>query len=697
MRDDNRYGSKVSDNNRYFPKELGWLAFNERVLQEAADKNNPLIERVRFLGIYANNLDEFYKVQFANLKRDALIEKERSSSSEIKNLLKQVQQRVIRADLQFDSLYNKLLLEMARNQIFLINERQLTSYQEAWIKDYYKQQLRQYITPILLNSYTDLLQSLKDDHSYLAVEIINHNHIQYALLELPTDKVSRFILLPSATLTKNKSLIFLDNILRFCLPDIFNIFFDATEFNAYSIKITRDAEYELSGELDSLLELTSQGLKQRLTAQPVRFIYQKDMPKALLELLISKFKLTEHDAMAGGRYPNFKDFVQFPCIGRKNLLNKPLPSISYHHFKKFRNTFDAIRDHDILFYYPYYSFSHVLEIVRQASFDPNVTQIKMNIYRVAKNSKFVQAAINAANNGKDVTVVVELQARFDEEANIRWAKQLISSGVKVIYSQPKFKIHAKLFLIERKEKDQLINYVHIGSGNFNEKTAKTYTDFSLLTADPLIADEVKRVFKFIENPFKPVSFNYLLVSPQNTRNRLLELIQREITHVKQGKEAAISLKMNALTDKQMIDKLYEASNAGVKIRIIVRGTCCLIPQVTNMSENIIATSIVDRYLEHARVYIFHNNGQKDTYISSADWMPRNLNNRVEVGVKVLDPTLQKIIQNIFDIQANDTVKARIIDQDLQNQYVPRGNKKKIRSQIAIYDYLANLKHNEINE
>lgn len=684
----------MNSENLYFQKEISWLAFNERVLQEAADPSNPLIERVRFLGIYSNNLDEFYKVQFANLKRYVLIEQEKGNASNAKNTLKLVHQKVIQAELKFETLYNELLLEMARNQIFLINERQLTSNQEEWIKKFYKQNLRQYINPILLDSHTELIQFLKDDHSYLGVEIINNNEIKYALLELPTDKISRFVLLPSDSASKNKSIIFLDNILRYCLPDIFKIFFDATEFNAYSIKINRDAEYELSSEMDSLLELMSQGLKQRVTAQPVRFIYQKDMPKALMELLLTKLKLTENDAMQGGRYPNLKDLMSFPYIGRTNLLNKVLPNLTYKRFKQFRNTFDAIRDRDILLYYPYYSFGHVLEIMRQASFDPNVTHIRINIYRVAKDSRFVQAAINAANNGKKVTVVVELQARFDEETNIHWAKTLISSGVKVIYSQPRLKIHAKLFLIERKENERITRYAHIGSGNFNEKTAKVYTDFSLLTADPMITEEVKKVFNFIENPFKPVTFHYLLVSPQNTRMRFIELVQREIDNAKSGKPSGIYLKLNAITDKEMINKLYEASTAGVKIRLIIRGMCILKPQIPNLSENIFVTSIVDRFLEHARVYIFENNGLKDTYISSADWMPRNIDNRVEVGVKILDTGIKKIIRDIFTIQSNDNVKARIIDQDLKNNYVQRGNKKKIRSQIAIYDYLNRLENDK---
>ena len=675
----------------YLPKELSWLSFNQRVLQEAADESNPLIERIRFLGIYSSNLDEFYKVQFANLKKYVLIEQEQSqSTSNAKHLLRQVNQKVIQLELQFDQLYNELLLEMARNQIFLINERQLTGYQENWIKNYYKQNLRQYITPILLDSHTELIQFLKDDHAYLAVEIICKDNISYALLELPTDNAPRFVLLPSEFSTKNKSIIFLDNILRYCLDDIFKVFFDSVELNAYSININRDAEYELNSELDSLLELMSQGLKQRLTAQPVRFTYQKDMPKALFELLINKLKLTEQDAMPGGRYPNFKDLVNFPDLGVKNLLNKRLPSLAYNRFKKFRNAFATIKDRDVLLYYPYYSFGHVLEIMRQASFDPAVTHIRMNIYRVAKDSRFIHAAINAANNGKKVTVVVELQARFDEEANIKWAKRLIRSGIKVIYSQPKLKIHAKLFLIDRREEDRIVRYAHIGSGNFNEKTARVYTDFSLLTSDPAITDEVIKVFNFIENPFKPVSFNHLLVSPQNTRQRFYEFIEREINNAKAGKPSGIYLKLNAITDKEMIDQLYRASCAGVNIRMIVRGTCVLVPQIPNLSENIYVTSIVDQYLEHARVYIFENDGKKDTYISSADWMPRNLDNRIEVGVKIFDPVLKSTIHDIFNLQCNDNVKARIIDKDNMNNYVQRGNKKKIRAQHAIYDYLKHM-------
>lgn len=689
----------MNNPSQYVCRELSWLSFNERVLQEAEDKNNPLIERVRFLGIYSNNLDEFYKISYANLKRNSLIQKERGNGEQAKSLLRSIIKKIIPMEVRFEALYNDLLLEMSHNQIFLINEHQLTAEQEQWIKEYYHSTLRALITPIILTAYTDLIQILKDDHTYLAVEIIENDNsskiselseqietkkTQYAIIDLPTDHVSRFIHLPSGSETKNQYYIFLDNIIRFCLPDIFNDFFDAIEYNAYAIKFNRDAEYELNFEQDSLIELMSQGLKQRLTAQPVRLTHQKDMPKALLSILLQKLNLTENDATRSGRYPNLKDLISLPYQGRKILVYPTVTPIVYQRFSQYRNYFDAIKSKDVLLYYPYYTFDHVIELMRQASFDPNVVEIKMNIYRVSKNSTFVQAAINAARNGKKVTVVVELQARFDEEINIRWAKKLASAGVKVIYSLPKLKIHAKLFLIARKEHDELTYYAHIGSGNFNEKTAALYTDFAYLTANQSITEEAKKVFKFLENPFKPVKFNHLLVSPQNTRERLNEMIEHEIINARVNKPAGITLKLNALTDHLLIEKLYEAGEAGVAIKIIVRGMCCMIP----MYSNIQIISIVDRYLEHARVYIFEHDGNKETYISSADWMPRNIDNRVEVGVKIEDAELKTIIHNIIDLQLNDTMKARIIDETQSNQFMIRGNKRKLRSQLAIYDYLA---------
>ena len=680
----------------YIEKELSWLSFNERVLQEAADKSNPLIERMRFLGIYSNNLDEFYKVRFADLKRRILISEEQGLSSAQRHLLKQIQQRVLKSEQEFDGLYNDLLLEMARNQIFLINERQLSPNQQSWLRHYFKHQLRQHVTPILINHDTDLTEFLKDDYTYLAVEIIRGSDTRYALLEIPSDKVPRFVNLPAESPRRRKPMILLDNILRYCLDEIFKGFFDYDALNAYSMKMTRDADYDLVTEMESsLLELMSSSLKQRLTALPVRFVYQRDMPDAMVELLLHKLSISNYDSVVpGGRYHNFKDFISFPNVGKANLVNKPLPQIRHIGFDGFRNGFDAIRDRDVLLYYPYHTFEHVLELLRQASFDPNVLAIKINIYRVAKNSRIIDAMIHAAYNGKKVTVVVELQARFDEEANIRWAKRLTEAGVHVIFSAPGLKIHAKLFLISRREGENVVRYAHIGTGNFNEKTARMYTDYSLLTADARITNEVRRVFSFIENPYRPVSFDHLMVSPQNSRRMLYQLIDVEIANAQQGLPAGITLKINNLVDEGLVDRLYTASSVGVKVNLLVRGMCSLIPDLPGISENIRVISIVDRYLEHDRVYIFENGGDKKVYLSSADWMTRNIDYRIEVAVAILDPRLKQRILDIIAILFSDTVKARVVDKELSNRYVQRGNRRKVRSQLAIYDYIKQLEQPE---
>ncbi|CRL45904.1 Polyphosphate kinase [Sodalis glossinidius str. 'morsitans'] len=684
----------MSQKKLYIEKELSWLSFNERVLQEAADKSNPLIERMRFLGIYSNNLDEFYKVRFAELKRRILISEEQGTRGASRHLLNRIQAKVLNAEQEFDNLYNDLLLEMARNQIFLINERQLSPRQQDWLRQYFKQQLRQHITPILIQHDTNLVRFLKDDYTYLAVEIIQGQTLRYALLEIPSDKVPRFINLPVESPRRRRPMILLDNILRYCLDDIFTGFFDYDVLNTYSMKMTRDAEYDLVTEMESsLLELMSSSLKQRLTAEPVRFVYQRDMPNAMVEMLKTKLGISSYDSVIpGGRYHNFKDFISFPNVGKANMVNRPLPRLRHVWFDKFRNAFDAIRHHDVLLYFPYHTFSHVLELLRQASFDPNVLSVKINIYRVAKDSHIIDAMIHAAHNGKKVTVVVELQARFDEEANIHWAKRLTEAGVHVIFSAPGLKIHAKLFLISRREGDDIVRYAHIGTGNFNEKTARLYTDYSLLTSDARITNEVRRVFNFIENPYRPVRFDYLMVSPQNSRHMLYQMIDQEIANAQEGKAAGITLKVNNLVDQGLIDRLYAASGVGVTISILVRGMCSLVPDLPGISNNIQVTSIVDRFLEHDRIYVFENGGDKKVFLSSADWMTRNIDYRIEVGVALLDPRLKQQVLDILALLFSDTVKARYIDVDLNNYYVPRGNRRKVRAQMAIYDYIKQLEN-----
>ncbi|EJL6399377.1 polyphosphate kinase 1 [Vibrio navarrensis] len=676
----------------YIEKELSWLSFNERVLQEAADKTVPLIERIRFLGIFSNNLDEFYKVRFSDVKRRILINREQGGNDISKHLLSKMQTKALKLNERFDELYNELIREMARRRIFLVNEGQLDESQQKWITKYFQKEVLPHITPVMLTDEIDVLQFLKDEYAYIAVELKTGSTSKYALLEIPTDHLPRFVMVPEQKGKRKKTIILLDNIIRYCLNDIFRGFFEYDELNGYAMKLTRDAEYDLRHEVEySLLEQMSEGLSQRLTALPIRFVYEREMPEEMLKYLCFKLKISHYDSLIpGGRYHNFKDFIGFPNVGRDYLENKPLPPMSCADFEGHANAFDAIRAQDILLHYPYHSFEHITELVRQASFDPKVVSIKINIYRVAKNSRLMNSLVDAVHNGKRVVVVVELQARFDEEANIEWSRVLTDAGVHVIFGVPGMKIHAKLLLITRREDDQFVRYAHIGTGNFHERTARIYTDFSLLTADQELAAEVRAVFGYIENPFRPVKFNHLIVSPRNSRTQLYRLLDSEIANAKAGKKAEITLKVNNLVDKGLISKLYGANNAGVKIRMIVRGMCSLVPGVEGVSENIEIISIIDRFLEHPRVLVVHNDGNPLVYISSADWMERNIDNRIEVMAPVRDARIKHRIIDILNIQFIDTVKARRIDKEMSNSYVERGNRKKIRSQIAIYDYLKNV-------
>ncbi|WP_041766473.1 polyphosphate kinase 1 [Psychromonas ingrahamii] len=684
----------------YIEKELSWLSFNERVLQEAADKSVPLIERIRFLGIFSNNLDEFYKVRFADVKRRILIDQEHAWNEPSlnthglkfnKQLLSNMQTKVFQLNERFDVLYNELIREMARRRIFLVSELQLDEAQQNWIRKYFKKEVMPHITPLLLNDDIDLLQFLNDTDAYIVVELKKDNHSQYALLEIPTGYLPRFVRVPEQKGRGRKTIILLDNIVRYCLDELFRGFFDYDELNGYAMKMTRDAEYDLSHEVEySVLDKMSEGVSQRLTAMAVRFVYEREMPQAMLDFLCEKLKISNYDSLLpGGRYYNFKDFISFPNIGPNYLENKSLTPIECADFEGYVNYFDAIRAKDILVYYPYHTFSHIAELVRQASFDPKVLSIKINIYRVAKHSQLMNSLIDAVHNGKNVTVVVELQARFDEEANIEWAKVLTEAGVHVVFGSSGLKIHSKLLLISRREKEAVIYYAHIGTGNFHEKTARIYTDFSLLTAVQEIALEVRKVFSYIENPYRPVRFNHLIVSPRNSRKRIYQVIDQEIANAALGKNAGLTLKVNNLVDKGLINKLYNASRAGVQIQMVIRGMCSLVPGIKDVSENIKIISIIDRFLEHSRVLITHNDGDPQVYISSADWMTRNIDNRIEVTVPIRDPRLKQRIIDIVNIHFTDTVKARLMDQNMSNDYVPRGNRKKIRSQLDIYEYLKN--------
>ncbi|WP_429189491.1 polyphosphate kinase 1 [Aeromonas veronii] len=686
----------MSTDKQYEEKELSWLSFNERVLQEAMDKTVPLIERVRFLGIFSSNQDEFFKVRVSDVKRRILINEVHGGDDEAKVLLRAIQQKVMALGEAFDNTYKELLIALARHNIFLVNENQLSDAIQKWLRVFFKEKVLRHIIPILLNKEVNPVKFLKDEYTYLAIEMKKNGQvIQYALVEVPTDDLPRFFQLPPEGTRRKKQIIILDNVIRFCLDEIFKGFFDYDEIAAYAVKLTRDAEYDLSDQLDlSLVDKMSDGLKQRLTAMPVRFVYEREMPAAMISFLKLKLQISSYDAiMPGGRYHNFKDFIGFPNVGRDYLENPKLPALDCRDFDGFVNAFDAITKQDILLYYPYHKFHHFTELVRQAAFDPAVSAIRINIYRVAKKSRIIHSLIDAANNGKKVTVVVELRARFDEAANIDWANILTDAGVKVVFGVPSLKIHSKLCLITRHENGEAVRYAHIGTGNFNEKTAKIYTDFSLLTRNPDITAEVEGVFEYIEYPYKRYKFNHLLVSPINSRRQLYRLIDNELSNAKAGQPSGIILKINNLVDKDLINRLYAAGQAGVPIQMIIRGMCALRPGVPGLSDNIKVVSIIDRFLEHPRVMVFHNKGNPQLYISSADWMSRNIDGRIEVGTPIYDERLKQRIMDILELQLSDTCKARVIDADQQNEYVKRGNRRKIRSQVAIYDYLKRIESN----
>ena len=686
------FQSKIRDH--WYPKEISWLAFNERVLQEAEDPNVPIIERLRFLGIYSNNQDEFFKVRIAELKRQVLIA-QASDRSFTEHILKDAIKKSGKLTEKFNIIYHDLLNELKKYNIEFKNENQINDFERKWIRSFFTEKVKPFISPVILTEELDVLSFLKDPYTYLCIEMSEQNDKkQYALLEIPTDKVDRIIQIPNEDPNSTmKILIMLDDIIRVCLDDVFKGFFNYSSITAYCIKMNRDAEYNLSMELNrTMIESMSEGLKQRLTAIPTRLAYDRDMPKEMVKFLVKKLKMSDYDSIsAGNRYHNMKDFLGFPSLGNTSLEYNRVSPLHCYEFDRYPTMFQAISKQDILLYYPYYTFSYFTELLRQSSYDPSVIAIKINIYRVARDSRVIRDLIDAANNGKRVTVVVELKARFDESNNIEWAKILTEAGVKVLFGLPSLKIHSKLCLITRKEEGKLVKYCHIGTGNFNEKSARIYTDFALFTKNEQLTEEVDSVFDFIEAPYIQPRFKNLMVSPVNARQKIYDLIDNEITNATKGLEASITVKINNLVDEGVIARLYRASQAGVKINMIVRGMCSLITGVKNLSTNINIRSIVDRYLEHPRVMIFHNNGDEKIYISSADWMTRNLDHRIEVATPIFSKKLKKVIKDLIDIQFSDNVKARIIDEKQTNRYVERtATQREIRSQMEIYEYLENL-------
>lgn len=679
--------------NKYYPRELSWLSFNQRVLQEAADKTNPIIERIRFLGIYSNNMDEFYRVRVADVKRKIFIhmnEGETEQAEQTKELMEEIQEKVLGMTEDFDRVHLDIVKGLARYNIFLLGEEDLNDYHTEWLTNYFKNKILRHIAPVLLNKKVKLVSRLNDSATYLYVSIHkNDKAIAYSVIEVPSQNMSRFVVIPPEKSRKKKYIILLDDIIRLNLESIFKGFIEFDHLEAYSFKMTRDSEYSINDEIDeSYVDKMSDSMKQRLIAEPVRVVHDARMPMEMLKDLKKRLKISSYDSLIpSGAYRNFKDFIGFPNIGRDYLENKKLPALTSKDFSEYDTVFDAITAKDILLYYPYHRFLHVTEFLRQAAFDPSVKHIRLNIYRVASKSRVISSLIDAVDNGKKVTVVVELRARFDEENNIEWAKTLTDSGVKVVFGMPSLKIHSKLCVVTREEKGELVNYAHFGTGNFNEKTAKIYTDFSLFTRNQELANEAIAVFTFIEQPYRRQKFQHLQVSPLNARTKIQLLLRQEIQNANEGLKAGIILKINNLDDKLLIDDLYKASQAGVKIKAIIRGMCSLVPGVKGLSENISIVSVVDRFLEHPRVLVFENAGEPKVFISSADWMTRNMDFRIEVGCPIYDTGLKAKVIDILNMQLRDTLKARVINEKQTNPYVARGNRKKLRSQIETYKYL----------
>ena len=680
----------MSNRKRIINREISWLNFNERVLQEAMDVNNPIIERLKFLGIFSNNRDEFFRVRVASIKRLARIQNKKGKKVKINatSILRQINAKVEAQETHYNQTFDRIVEELKEHGIIFLDEKQLNDKQGGFVQDYFKTKVIPYLFPIMLKNIVNS-DALQDNATYLAVYLTDSSKKKdddYALIMVPSDIISRFIIIPSEN--NNSYIIMLDDVMRYCMGEIFGPFgFDS--FTAYTIKFTRDAELDIDNDISkSFIEQMSDSVKKRKKGAPIRFVYDKGIPELFLSKLLHKLNITKSDNLrGGGKYHNLKDFMSFPKIGSKSLVYKKAKPLPHPLLKDGTSIIKTIGQRDILLHFPYQSFQYVVDLLREASIDTKVRSIKMTFYRAAKDSNVIQALINAARNGKSVTVFLEIQARFDERANIFWTRKLREEGVKIINTLPGYKVHSKLLLIRRKENGNNIYYTNISTGNFNELTARVYSDTSLLTANQKLGNEANMLFQMFEMPFNLPKFKHLMVSPHELRSGLSTLINREIRNAKLGKEAWMIIKLNNIVDTKIVNKLYQASRAGVRIDIICRGICVLIPQVKGLSDNLRVISIVDKYLEHSRIHVFANDGDPLYFISSADWMSRNFDHRFEIACPIYDESLKSEIMDILKIQIADNVKARIVNTDPINAYVDGGNDIKIRSQFDIYNYL----------
>ena len=674
-------------------RDISWLSFNSRVLQEAADDTVPLKERIKFLGIFSNNLDEFFRVRVAALKKMVELGNKAKMHLELdpQNILDEIQEKVLTQQKEFERIWKEILRELKKEKINLVNDKKLSGSQQKFVLDYFNEEVRSYIVPLMIESLHQF-PVLNDKSIYLACRLAKQDRSipqRFALVSVPSRHLSRFLILPSKN--EEQYVILLEDVIRFCLPNIFS-FFGYDKFSSHIIKVTRDAEIDIDNDVSgSLIQKIEKGLKNRKKGKPVRFVYDKEIEPALLTYLVKRLGLTHNENMIpGGSIHNYKDFINFPesIFTQKNLRKKPF---THPLLKNINSVTSIVMEKDVMLHFPYHSYDSVIDFLREAAIDPDVVSIKITCYRLASRSKVINALTNAVRNGKQVTVMLELRARFDEEANLEWKEELEDAGVKVLLGVPDLKVHAKLCLIKKRVKNVTTHYGFISTGNLNEKTAKLYGDQCLLTSDRNLMADVNRIFTYLENPSLRIGLlkacKLLMVSPISMRKQINLLINKEIKFANHKKPAGITLKLNSLSDGLLIEKLTEAAKAGVQIKLIIRGIFCMFTENKKFKKPVEAISIIDEYLEHARVMIFENNGDPKVYISSADWMVRNIDHRIEIACPVLENDLKQELINIINIQLSDNIKARELDNELSNQYINPRNTKKIRSQIEIFNYL----------
>jgi polyphosphate kinase len=666
-------------------RELSWLAFNERVLFEAIDSNVPVLDRLRFLGIYSSNLDEFFRVRVGTLHRLIIESHKERLNYNPREILVQIYQKLKEDEKIFATAFHDIKNEMKKCGIQILNEKELNEKQLTWCRDFFKKNIRKGISPLILKE-NQVFPTLRDQSIYLAVKLtLQTSKKVYSLIEIPTDFFSRFIELPSPKTGEHRVLL-LEDLIRINLDEIYKVF-NIKDVAAYTVKLTRDAELDLDSDFSkSDLGYLSKSLMQRKKGQPVRFIADKAIPEDLLAFLLKKIKISKNNVVLSGRYHNFKDFMQFPEFGLHHLRYPKIESLPNFKLEGQRSLLEVIEKQDVMLFYPYNSFTYLLDFLRDASIDPFVEEIKMTLYRLSAKSQIVNILTNAVKNGKKVTVIMEITARFDEANNIYWANQMIEEGIQVIFGHPQLKVHSKLVYIIKKVGRIRKEYCNISTGNFNEVTADIYSDLSLFTTNKNLTFEVGKVFNYLEYS-KPYKFKYLLVSPFTMRSQILKKIQREKANALEGKKAEIIFKMNSLVDDELIDALYDAKASGVNVQLLVRGICCVALDIPKNNQ-LDAMSIVDKFLEHARILYFYNAGEEECYISSADLMVRNIDYRIEVAAPVLDPIILEKVKHFLKIQLSDNVKGRIHNDNMSNaRNTISRQKRKVRSQIEIYNWL----------